>query len=106
MCTGSRIQCDRKSGTTRCLAATGIAILITVIAGMTLGWPAAAAHAELASSDPPADALLATGPERLTIEFTEPVATDAQSPIVRLIDDQGQDQPLSDVAVNPDKETE
>ena len=83
-----------------------MAMLIASVFGMSLGRSDTSAHAELASSDPPADALLATGPERLTLVFTEPVATDAQSPIVRLIDDHGREQPLENLAVNAEQETE
>ncbi len=68
--------------------------------------PRIAAHAELASSDPAADALLTTAPESLALSFTEPVTTGAGSPSVRLIDDQGREQHLTDLSVVPDAPTE
>ncbi len=91
---------------TQLFATTGMAILIATAVGMTLGRSYTAAHAELASSDPPADALLATGPQRLTLVFTEPVATDAQSPIVHLVDDQGREQTLENLSVIPDQDSD
>lgn len=105
----NRIGNQRHNGhtprSTRAVMVAGFVILVVFVVGQILGSPSTSAHAELASSDPPADALLQTGPERLTLEFTEPVAADAQSPSVRLIDDQGRDQPLEDLGVDRAAET-
>lgn len=73
------------------------ALLATLLAGvaLVLAAPAAGAHATLQESDPPADAVLASSPDRITLTFDEPVSPGR--PAVRLLDDDGDMVPVGTV---------
>ncbi len=61
-----------------------------------------AAHAQLETSDPPSDQLLAAPPSRISLTFTEPVAADAIA--VTAVDEQGRSIPLGVPRVDPQNE--
>jgi copper transport protein len=65
----------------------------------------AAAHADLLRADPPPDGLLAAPPRTIDLWLTEPVATGDGSPSIRLLDQSGNELPVTDVAVEPDDPT-
>ena len=63
-------------------------VAIAVLAGAT-GRPATvSAHANLASTDPPVDALLVSSPDTIRMTFTEDVSS-SPAPVVRLLDASG-----------------
>jgi copper transport protein len=74
-----RGQAHRKRG------ALGVALICLFLAAGLLIPEPVHAHAELASSDPPANASLPVAPERLTLTFTEPI--DLGTAQIALLDD-------------------
>lgn len=63
--------------------------IILVALWLSLAPGSAGAHAELSRSDPPADGLVVTSPDRLTMSFTEDVVRDNPPPLVTLLDETG-----------------
>jgi copper transport protein len=62
----------------------------------------AGAHATLERTDPPSEGLLSVPPERLDLWFTEAVATSAGSPAIRVLDEQGNEVPVTNARVDPE----
>ncbi|MBA2467961.1 MAG: copper resistance protein CopC/CopD [Chloroflexia bacterium] len=67
----------------------GALAFILIAAWMMLTPAATVAHAELLRADPPADGLVVTSPERLSLTFTEEVARDTPAPRVTMLDKEG-----------------
>ena len=89
----------------RGLAVTGraaqLALLLAVLAALSwwLLWPSdVEAHANLASSDPPANAELKTAPSRIIIWFTEPIEPDLSE--IRVLDVSGKEVDEGDSVVD------
>jgi copper transport protein len=71
-------------------------LLFVLMLGLFLATPAStSAHAELVRSEPPIDGLVVAPPEQLTLTFTEDVAASDPAPSVRVLDSQGNEQPVS-----------
>ncbi len=98
-----RCRQSRKSRR-RLQVAAALALVLVLLAAISVAIPArpVAAHAELTGAEPPADALLAAGPSRISLRFSEPVAEGAGSPSLRLVDASGRDLELGGVAVAAD----
>lgn len=70
-------------------AAMLIAAIVVMLTGMFAGAGTASAHAELLSSSPANQELLATAPTEISLQFTE--AVDPIEPAIRLVDAEGDD---------------
>jgi copper transport protein len=71
-------------------------LLFLLCLGLFLATPVStSAHAELVRSEPPIDGLVIAPPEQLTLTFTEDVAPSDPAPSVRVLDSQGNEQPVS-----------
>lgn len=70
-------------------AAMLIAAIVVMLTGMFAGAGTASAHAELLSSSPANQELLATPPTEISLQFTE--AVDPIEPAIRLVDAEGDD---------------
>ena len=77
-----------------------IALLLAVFA---LAPARVSAHANLAESDPAANSVLDSPPERIVIRFTEPLEPALSE--IRVLDSQGQQVDLGDSALSPDDST-
>lgn len=78
-----------------------VALALTVCV-LAIGCPRpTGAHAELVETQPPVDGLLAAGPDRAVLRFSEPIATGSGSPALRLVDERGRDLGLGAATVDP-----
>ncbi len=83
----------------RISAMIGVAVIITLLAAFALIPGRAAAHANLAESDPAANSVLDSPPERVVIRFTEPL--EAALSEIRVLDSRGERVDLGDSALDP-----
>ncbi|WP_421741690.1 copper resistance protein CopC [Cellulomonas sp.] len=81
------------SGSALRVARHTVSVLVAALAVLVLGAPPAAAHGELARSDPPAGGVVAVGRTELTLWFTEAVDAEASTVALRTID--GADVPVT-----------
>lgn len=78
---------------------TRFAAIVLLLAAFVLIPGRAAAHANLAESDPAANSVLDSPPERIVIRFTEPL--EAALSEIRVLDSQGERVDLGDSALDP-----
>ena len=83
----------------RISAMIGVAVIITLLAAFALIPARAAAHANLAESDPAANSVLGSPPERVVIRFTEPLEPALSE--IRVLDSLGERVDLGDSALDP-----
>ena len=79
------------------------AAIVLLLAAFVFMPGRAAAHANLAESDPAANSVLATSPDRVTIRFTEPL--EAALSEIRVLDSRGERVDLGDSALDPSDAT-
>ena len=84
-------------------ALTRFSALILLLAVFFLAPVSASAHANLAESDPAANSVLDSPPERVVIRFTEPLEPALSE--IRVLDSQGQQVDLGDSALDPNDPT-
>ena len=84
-------------------ALTRFSALILLLAVFVLTPARASAHANLAESDPAANSVLDSPPERIVIRFTEPLEPALSE--IRVLNSQGQQVDLGDSAPDPDDPT-
>ena len=82
---------------------TRFAAIVLLLALFALTPARASAHANLAESDPTANSVLDSPPERIVIRFTEPLEPALSE--IRVLDSQGQQIDLGDSALDPDDPT-
>ena len=82
---------------------TRFATIVLLLAVFVLIPARASAHANLAESDPTANSVLDSPPERIVIRFTEPLEPALSE--IRVLDSQGQQVDLGDSALDPDDPT-
>ena len=80
-----------------------VASIVLLLAILALMPGRAAAHANLADSDPAANSVLETPPSEVTIRFTEPL--EAALSEIRVLDSRGEQVDLGDSALDPDDPT-
>ena len=76
-----------------------VAVIITLLTAFALIPGRAAAHANLAESEPAANSVLDSPPERVVIRFTEPL--EAALSEIRVLDSRGERVDLGDSALDP-----
>ena len=78
---------------------TRFAAIVLLLAILALAPARASAHANLAESDPAANSILDTPPERVVIRFTEPL--EAALSEIRVLDSRGERVDMGDSALDP-----
>ncbi len=73
-----------------------LVIIAMIVIGMgAIPAPRASAHAELVRAEPSMDGLVVASPDQLHLFFSEDVATADPAPSIRLLDENGQEKPVT-----------
>ena len=98
-CSNSSASWPRRLADTRIRLTLVVALAIMAVTAWWLLWPlTASAHANLASSDPPANSELETSPGRIIIWFTEPIEPSLSE--IRVLDAVGRQVDMGDSEVD------